>query len=253
MKKHIPNLITLLNLFCGCIAIFFAVHGMFEMVAVFVFLGIVFDFFDGFAARLLNVKSELGLQLDSLADMVTSGVVPGIVMFKMLEMASTGGWSAGFGVDDSGTMLWRSFKVSASGLVPLFGLVITLASAYRLAKFNIDENQTDSFIGLPTPANTLLIISLPLILLYHNNDILNSIILNQWFLIGLTILSAYLLNSKLKLFALKFKNWNFQDNAIRYLFIIVSMLCLATLKYLAIPAIIALYILLSVFSKIGAK
>ena len=253
MKKYIPNLITLLNLFCGCIAIFFAVHGMFEMVAVFVFLGIVFDFFDGFAARLLNVKSELGLQLDSLADMVTSGVVPGIVMFKMLEMASTGGWSAGFGVDDSGTMLWRSFKVSASGLVPLFGLVITLASAYRLAKFNIDENQTDSFIGLPTPANTLLIISLPLILLYHNNDILNSIILNQWFLIGLTILSAYLLNSKLKLFALKFKNWNFQDNAIRYLFIIVSMLCLATLKYLAIPAIIALYILLSVFSKIGAK
>lgn len=253
MKKYIPNLITLLNLFCGCIAIFFAVHGMFEMVAVFVFLGIVFDFFDGFAARLLNVKSELGLQLDSLADMVTSGVVPGIVMFKMLEMASIGGWSAGFGVDDSGTMLWRSFKVSASGLVPLFGLVITLASAYRLAKFNIDENQTDSFIGLPTPANTLLIISLPLILLYHNNDILNSIILNQWFLIGLTILSAYLLNSKLKLFALKFKNWNFQDNAIRYLFIIVSMLCLATLKYLAIPAIIALYILLSVFSKIGAK
>lgn len=251
MKKHIPNLITLLNLFCGCIAIFFAVHGVFEMVAVFVFLGIIFDFFDGFAARMLHVKSDLGLQLDSLADMVTSGVVPGIVMFKLLEMASTGGWS--YGTESSSLSFWRSFGLSTSGLLPLFGLVITLASAYRLAKFNIDENQTDSFIGLPTPANTLLIISLPLILFYHNNDILNSIILNQWFLIGLTILSAYLLNSKLKLFALKFKNWNFQDNAIRYLFIIVSILCLATLKYLAIPAIIALYILLSVFSKIGEK
>lgn len=251
MKKHIPNLITLLNLFCGCIAIFFAVHGVFEMVAVFVFLGIIFDFFDGFAARMLHVKSDLGLQLDSLSDMVTSGVVPGIVMFKLLEMASTGGWS--YGTESSSLSFWKSFGANISGMLPLFGLVITLASAYRLAKFNLDENQTDSFIGLPTPANTLLIISLPLILLYHNNDILNSIILNQWFLIGLTILSAYLLNCKLKLFALKFKNWNFQDNAIRYTFIIVSILCLATLKYLAIPAIIALYILLSVFSKIGEK
>ena len=245
MKKHIPNLITLLNLFCGCIAIFFAVHGMFEMVAVFVFLGIVFDFFDGFAARLLNVKSELGLQLDSLADMVTSGVVPGIVMFKMLEMASTGGWSAG-----SEANFWKNFGSNVEGLLPLLGLIITLASAYRLAKFNIDENQTDSFIGLPTPANTLLIISLPLIMLYHNNDILNSIILNQWFLIGLTFLSAFLLNSKLKLFALKFKNRSFNDNAMRYIFIIISILCLATLKYLAIPAIIALYILLSLMSSI---
>ena len=248
MKKHIPNLITLLNLFCGCIAIFFAVHGVFEMVAVFVFLGIIFDFFDGFAARLLNVKSDLGLQLDSLADMVTSGVVPGIVMFKLLEMASTGGWSVGSESD-----FWKNFGSNLTGLLPLLGLIITLASAYRLAKFNIDENQTDSFIGLPTPANTLLIISLPLILLYHNNDILNGIILNQWFLIGLTLLSAYLLNSKLKLFALKFKNWSFKDNAIRYIFIVVSILCIATLQYLAIPAIIALYILLSIFSTIGEK
>lgn len=253
MKKHIPNFITLLNLFCGCIALFYAVHGVFEMVALFVFLGIIFDFFDGFAARLLNVKSELGLQLDSLADMVTSGVVPGMVMFKLLEMATLGGWNSGIAKENATSTIWHGFELSAIGLMPLLGFVITLASAYRLAKFNIDENQTESFIGLPTPANTLLIISLPLILMYHNNDILNGIILNQWFLLGLTFLSAFLLNSKLELFALKFKNWGFQENAIRYIFLVISILLLATIKYLAIPAIIVLYLLLSLFSKIGAK
>ena len=158
MKKHIPNFITLLNLFCGCIAVFFAVHGVFEMVALFVFLGIFFDYFDGFAARLLHVKSGLGLQLDSLADMVTSGVVPGIVMFKLLEMSSTGGWSSGLLSESSGMATWQSLELNPQEFIPLLGLIVTLASAYRLAKFNIDENQTNSFIGLPTPANTLLII-----------------------------------------------------------------------------------------------
>ena len=253
MKKHIPNIITLLNLFCGCIALFYAVHGVFEMVALFVFLGIIFDFFDGFAARLLNVKSELGLQLDSLADMVTSGVVPGMVMFKLLEMATLGGWNSGLSSGNTTSTIWHGFELSAIGLLPLLGFIITLASAYRLAKFNIDENQADSFIGLPTPANTLLIISLPLILMYHNNDILNSIILNQWFLIGLSLLSAFLMNSKLELFALKFKNWSFQDNAMRYTFLVISIILLATLKYMAVPAIILLYILLSFLTVIGSK
>jgi CDP-diacylglycerol--serine O-phosphatidyltransferase len=251
MKKHIPNLITLLNLFCGCVAIFFAVHGVFELVALFVFLGIIFDYFDGFAARLLNVRSELGLQLDSLADMVTSGVVPGIVMFKLLEMSSTGGWSAGLMSDKASEFLSRSLEVSS--YLPFLGLVVTLASAYRLAKFNIDGNQTNSFIGLPTPANTLLIISLPLILLYHNNEILNGIILNQWFLIGLTFLSAYLLNANIPLFALKFKNWSFKDNAIRYVFLVVSIVLLVTLRYMAVPAIIIFYIVFSLVNAIGEK
>ncbi|WP_158976018.1 phosphatidylcholine/phosphatidylserine synthase [Cellulophaga sp. L1A9] len=253
MKKYIPNLITLLNLFCGCVAIFFAVHGVFEMVALFVFLGIIFDYFDGFAARILNVRSELGLQLDSLADMVTSGVVPGIVMFKLLEMSSTGGWSSGIVYESSALTTWHSFKFSPQELIPLLGLIVTLASAYRLAKFNIDENQTNSFIGLPTPANTLLIISLPLIMLYQNNEILNNIILNQWFLIGLTFVSAYLLNSNIALFALKFKNWSFKDNAIRYVFLFISLVLLVTLKFMAVPAIIVFYILISVISAMGEK
>lgn len=237
MKKHIPNLITLLNVFCGCIAMLFAVHGRFEMAALFVFLGIVFDFFDGLAARLLNVKSALGLQLDSLADMVTSGVVPGVVLYKLLEMSLSNGWE---------TNGFLAAELEISSLWPLLGFVVTLASGYRLAKFNVDENQTDSFIGLPTPANALLILSLPLILMYHNNELLNAIILNPWFLMGLTFLSAFLLNAKLPLFALKFKNWSFKGNEIRYIFVFLSIILLTTMKYLAVPAIIVLYILLSV-------
>ncbi|TKD62423.1 phosphatidylcholine/phosphatidylserine synthase [Flavobacterium sp. ASW18X] len=238
MKQYIPNLITLLNLFCGCVAILFAVKNQLDLAAAFVVLGIIFDFFDGFAARLLNVSSEIGVQLDSLADMVTSGVVPGIVMYQLLSMAQVGGWNVDvFGVH------------SSVALLPLFGFVITLASAYRLANFNVDENQVSSFIGLPTPANTLMVLSLPLILLFQHNDTLNSIILNQWFLLGFTVLSAYLLNAKIALFALKFKNWDFKENGVKYLFLIGSLILLLTLKYLAIPIVILLYIGLSLVSK----
>ncbi|MFS4449555.1 CDP-alcohol phosphatidyltransferase family protein [Maribacter sp. 2307UL18-2] len=246
MKRHIPNFITLLNVFCGCVATVFAVLNQLELAAVFVCLGILFDFFDGLAARVLDVRSELGLQLDSLADVITSGVVPGIVMFQLLGMSMSGGWNVDMSAQASDATFWVGLKVAP---LPFFGFLITMASAYRLAKFNIDANQTSSFIGLPTPANTLLIISLPLILIYQNNDLLNGIILNQWFLIAMTILSAVLLNSNIKLFALKFKNWNFQDNALRYIFIIISLVLLVTFRFLAVPIIIAFYIVSSVISK----
>ncbi len=250
MKRHIPNLITLLNVFCGCVATVFAVLNQLEMAAIFVFLGIFFDFFDGLAARALNVKSELGLQLDSLADVITSGLVPGVVMFQLLGMSMTGGWNAGdmMGYDSSAYGFSMIFHP-----LPLLGFLITLSSAYRLAKFNIDENQTESFIGLPTPANALLILSLPLILLYQNNDVLNGIILNQWFLIVLTLLSTYLLNAKIELFALKFKNWGFKDNALRYIFIIISLVLLITLQFLAVPIIIVFYVLSSVVMNLQTK
>jgi CDP-diacylglycerol--serine O-phosphatidyltransferase len=251
MKRHIPNFITLLNVFCGCVATVFAVLNQLELAAFFVFLGIVFDFFDGFAARILDVKSELGLQLDSLADMITSGLVPGIVMFQLLAMSLKGGWNISHGSRSPIVELFSTWD--GNTFLPFFGFIITMASAYRLAKFNIDENQASSFIGLPTPANALLILSLPLILLHHNIDGLNDIILNQWFLIGMTLLSAFLLNSKIELFALKFSNWSFQDNALRYVFIIVSLVLLVTMKFLAVPMIIAFYIFSSVLSKATAK
>ncbi|WP_394970814.1 CDP-alcohol phosphatidyltransferase family protein [uncultured Croceitalea sp.] len=238
MKQHVPNFITLLNLLCGCIAVVFAVLNQLEFAAIFAFLGIFFDFFDGLTARLLDVRSELGVQLDSLADMVTSGLVPGIVMFQLLNMAQSGGWN----ID----LLGISTELN---ILSLSGFIITLASAYRLAKFNIDENQVSSFIGLPTPANALLILSLPLILLYQNNDVLNEIILNQWFLIGLTLLSAFLLNSKIELFSFKFKNYSFKENGIKYLFLIGSLVLLLTVKFLAVPLIIVMYIMASLIEK----
>lgn len=245
MKKHIPNIITMLNVFCGSIAAVFAVLNQLELAALFFSFGVLFDFFDGLVARALNVQSELGLQLDSLADVITSGLVPGIVMFQLLNMSIGGGWNY-MGIDKA--VNWMGLEVTP---LAFFGFLITMASAYRLAKFNLDENQTSSFIGLPTPANALLIISLPLILLYHNNDFLNSIILNPWFLIGTTLLSCYLLNSKIELFALKFKNWSFKDNSLRYTFIIVSLVLLGTMKFLAIPVIITFYILSSIVNNFG--
>ena len=250
MKKHIPNFITLLNVFCGCVAAVFAVLNQMELAALFVFLGIVFDFLDGMAARVLNVKSALGLQLDSLADMITSGLVPGIVMFQLLNMSMNGGWNHDFQSELTDTMIWTGMRIEP---LPFVGFLITMASAYRLAKFNIDEDQATSFTGLPTPANALLILSLPLILMYQNSEFFNGILTNQWFLIGLTILSAYLLNSNIKLFALKFQNWGLKDNIIRYVFILVSLVLLVTMKFLAVPLIIAFYILSSLLNTISTK
>ena len=246
MKKHLPNFITLLNLLCGSIAILFAVNGELVTTAIFVFLGIFFDFFDGLVARKLNVQSELGLQLDSLADMVTSGLVPGIVMFQLLSMSGGNSKWLERSNEWSSTMLWEGLHFQ---LFPLIGLLITLASAYRLAKFNISDNQSDSFIGLPTPANTLLILSFPLILEFQNNDIINAIILNKWFLISITLLSAYLMNANIKLLALKFKNFSFKDNSARFILIILAVILLVIFQFAAVPLIILTYIIISILNK----
>ncbi len=250
MKKYVPNALTLLNLFCGSIAVIFVVNNNFVAASVFVFLGIFFDFFDGFFARKFNVQGELGVQLDSLADMVTSGVVPGIIMFKLLSLA----------IDKpefiSVSNEWNSilhFEGVTYSIIPFFGLFITLASAYRLAKFNIDEDQQSYFKGLPTPANTLLIISLPLIMEFQNSDLMNSIILNEYFLLALTSLSCYLLNANIKLFALKFKEWGFKANASRYIFIMLCVIFLIILQFAAIPMIILLYIGMSLLDSLTSK
>ena len=245
MKKQVPNLITLLNLFCGSIATILVITNHFVAGALFVFLGIFFDFFDGFAARKLNVQSELGVQLDSLADMVTSGLVPGLMMFKLITLAS----------NVSTTRIHSDWGDNLNGIhfeiqpLALIGLLITLASAYRLAKFNIDTDQQSYFKGLPTPANTLLIMSFPLIMEFQNNDLINETITNSWFLIVITLLSCYLLNAPFKLFSLKFKTWGFNENAMRYVFLILSIVLLVVLHFAAIPLVILIYILLSLVSQ----
>ncbi|WP_127845289.1 CDP-alcohol phosphatidyltransferase family protein [Psychroflexus aestuariivivens] len=233
IKKHIPNFITLMNLLFGCVAVIFAVQGNLLLSGAFVCLGIFFDFFDGLAARLLNVKSDLGLQLDSLADMVTSGVVPGIIMCQLIATAL--GDHAGSNLLSSDTP-WMVYV----------GLIITLASCYRLAKFNIDDRQTDAFIGLPTPANAIFILSLALIADQQSNSFLVTWIENPYILILISVLSALILNAELKLFSLKVKNLNFKTNWYRYFILILSVLGLVIFKYVAIPFIIVLYILLSI-------
>ncbi len=245
MRKQIPNFITSLNILSGSVAVLFAVSGDLILAAVFVFLGIFFDFFDGLAARTLNAQSEIGLQLDSLADMITSGVVPGIVMFQLLNIGFLGSMQNFTEVFSA-----QGWNVGVKNYLPLLGLFITVASAYRLAKFNVDTRQTSGFIGLPTPANTLLILSLPLILEYQYSEIIETIILNIWFLMGLIVVSCILLNAEIPLFALKFKTWDFKSNGVRYVFLCLCVVLLVFLKFLAIPIIILLYIVLSLFWKV---
>lgn len=244
MKKHIPNLLTLGNLLCGTIALIFAVKGNYTTTAFLVILGIGFDFFDGFAARLLKVQGELGKQLDSLADMVTSGVVPGIVMLKLLEDSFAMSTVGFFGVSEDEIL---------RGNLPYVGLLLTLGACYRLAKFNIDERQSDSFIGLPTPAMCLFVVSLPLITSFVPQSFFVSLVMNKWFLISVTLLLTYLMNAELPLFSLKFKDFSFQKNITKYIFLAVSIILLVVFNFVAVPIIILLYILLSLGTNLMEK
>lgn len=230
MKAFVPNFITLLNLLSGGIAVIFAVKGDLSTAALFVFFGIFFDFFDGFLARKLNVSSEMGLQLDSLADLVTSGLAPALVLVNLIELSILP-------------------SQDANCFLPYLGLLVLLCSAYRLAKFNISTEQSQFFIGLPTPANALLIMSLPLILDYQNSDSYNALILNPFFLVVVTLLSSFLLNAPVKLIALKFKTWNFSENASKYILIIFSLVGLILFKFAGIPLIIIFYIILSLVNR----
>ena len=242
--KYLPNIITLLNLLFGSVAAVFAVLNRLEWAAFFFALGVICDFLDGLVARKLGVQSELGIQLDSLADMVTSGLVPGLVMCQLLGMSVHAGWNAeSFFMEAlEGENWWGAW-------FPFAGLLITLSSGLRLARFNIDENQVSSFKGLPTPANALMILSLPLILFYNGSEFTNSLILNPWVLLGITLLSSYLLNSPLELFALKFDNYSFRDNGKKYIFLGVSLVLLLTLQFLAVPLIVFYYLATSFFGK----
>ncbi|OXA81484.1 CDP-diacylglycerol---serine O-phosphatidyltransferase [Flavobacterium aquidurense] len=233
IKKHIPNLITLINLFCGCIAVVFISEANYEMAFYMVCLGIFFDFFDGFFARLFKVSSPLGLQLDSLADMVTSGVAPGYVMYSLFTNSA--------------------HELGNNPAIPFLGFIVTLGSCYRLANFNIDTRQSDSFIGLPTPANALFILSLPLVLKFSDSLVMLEILTNQWVLLVITLCSAYILNAEIPLFSLKIKKFNFKENALQIVFLIVSVLMVLLLQYIAIPLIIIFYVVLSVINNMFLK
>jgi CDP-diacylglycerol---serine O-phosphatidyltransferase len=265
IKKAIPHLFTCGNLLCGCIAIVQAFEGNLVWSAYLVGIAAVLDFFDGFVARMLGVQGEFGKQLDSLADCVTFGVVPGVVMAHLIWYAVFLNSVVIVGTDTVNVP--SQFPHSVPGYL---GFLISIFSALRLAKFNLDTRQSDSFIGVPTPANSILICSIPLVFeqagvdpynmklfagwhttLYPDTSsyiasVISVFFSNVYVLVGLTILMSFLLVAELPLFALKFKHFKWKGNEIRFIFLLVSLLMLIFLKFVALPLIIVLYVLLSV-------
>ncbi len=241
IKAQVPNFFTMLNLFCGCVALVFVAEFKFELAFYLVCLGIFFDFFDGFFARKFNVAGPLGVQLDSLADMVTSGVVPGYVMYRLLAFENE---FMTVSVDEEVFNYYYMY---------FLGFIITLGACYRLAKFNIDTRQSDSFIGLPTPANALFFTSLPLVISAFPDSFLSEILINKWILLALTFLSAYVMNAEIPLFSLKIKNFSFAKYKLQIFFLAISILMLILLQIVAVPLIIVFYVLLSVINNIVNK
>lgn len=276
IKRNIPNAITCGNLLCGCLAIVKVFEGNLVWAAYLVGIAAVLDFFDGFAARLLKVSSPIGKDLDSLADMVTFGVVPGIIMFHMLKISIGIVDDAHFAspfllqyVRDTQLLPYHYY-------LPYIAFIIPILSAVRLAKFNNDTRQSDSFIGVPTPANAIFISSIALLSAKAFNAVASdnfamhvpikemgravdpAAFFADWtdnpsFLISITIVFSLLLVAELPLFSLKFKHFKWKGNEIRFIFLLAAIVLFALLQLIGVPLTIILYILLSVFSNIINK
>jgi len=220
----IPNLITCGNLLCGCLGIVFSFRGDLLLAGGLIFVAAVLDFLDGFVARLLKQSSPIGKELDSLADVVTFGLLPSMIIFQFLERT--------YDSIDIGNLL-----------ISFSAFILTVFSALRLAKFNIDTRQSDSFIGVPTPANAILVASLPFILRTYPEY--ESWIVSPRVLVSYTLIMSYLLVMEFPLLAFKFKTFGWKENQIKYIFLGLSVLLLFLLKFAAVPLIVGLYILLS--------
>jgi len=249
--KQLPNIFTLLNLLFGCIAIVFVLQNGIgiqynadgaqyielpeKMVLASLFIGIaaLVDFFDGFVARLFNAGSEMGKQLDSLADLVSFGVAPSMIIYQFLRFS--------FAREENG------MDVNILWLLPAF--LIPLAGAYRLARFNIDPAQQFGFKGMPIPAVGLLIASFPLIYWYSSNETINSILLNKWTLYAVVLLVSWLMVSRLSIMALKFKDFTLKNNLPKIILLLISIVAILLFKWVAVPLIFILYILLSLWYK----
>ena len=227
MKKEIPNILTLGNLLAGCLGLYFIQQGHVLNASYMIFISLICDFLDGFLARLLHAYSEIGKELDSLADMVSFGVLPSFILLYLVESSCGDACLVGIGG------FYKPFLVFS----------LALMSAYRLAKFNVDTRQSDQFIGVPTPANGLLVASLPLII--HFQPEYAPYILNAQGLLIYSILMSYLLVCELPLMAFKFKTWGWQENKLKFIFLIFCIAAFLMLKFVAIPILVIAYILLS--------
>jgi CDP-diacylglycerol--serine O-phosphatidyltransferase len=255
---NIPNLFTAANLISGCIAIILDFAGRVDLAPFAIFAGALFDFFDGFLARKLHIQGEMGKQLDSLADMVTFGLAPGMIMFSMLVVV---GGSNSLNVNEipSVTMWVENFiDGKTSNYYPLIALVIPFFSLFRLAKFNLDTRQTESFIGLPTPANTLFFMSFPLVACYSNTDagIMKSVSEFMFHPVSISVtivVMSLLLVSEIPLFSLKFKSFGWKGNQIRYQFLLISLIFIIVFQVWALALIVFLYLVLSIIENYVLK
>jgi CDP-diacylglycerol--serine O-phosphatidyltransferase len=224
MVKHLPNAITCLNLFSGCMGVVFAFQNNLKYAGYAILVSAFLDFFDGMAARMLNIHSPMGKQLDSLADMVSFGLLPAAIMFQLIG-GSTGWYDQ---------LPWLAYTA----------FVLAIFSALRLAKFNVDTRQSDRFIGLPTPSGALVIMSLPYII--EKGGVLGDLFQHTATLIIVTFVVSLLLVAELPLLALKFKSVDFASNRSRYLLVFIGVLLFAIFNFASIPLIILIYILLSI-------
>jgi CDP-diacylglycerol--serine O-phosphatidyltransferase len=215
IRKSIPNLLTCCNLICGCFGIVACLEGWSTPAAYFVWAAAGFDFFDGFAARWLKVSSPIGKELDSLADVISFGLLPAMVMYKMIQSTTAIAW------------------------LPYVAFMMAAFAALRLAIFNVDETQSDSFKGLNTPSNTLFITSLPLVFAP------GSWLFQEAVLVAITVVFSLLMVSPFRFFAFKFKNFKWVGNQLRFGFLLIATLLILFFKLAAIPMIILLYIVAS--------
>ncbi len=232
IRKHLPNFITCANLFSGCIGIVLAFKGELVAASYAIFLSAIFDFFDGLASRVLKSFSGIGKDLDSLADMVSFGVLPAVIMYQLFLQTPQ--------IDKVSN--WLDF---IAFLIPVF-------SALRLAKFNVDTRQTEHFIGLPTPANAILIASFPIILSHHNR-FYTPYLQNPYVLPCFVVVMCALLVAEMPMLSLKFKNSEFNENIFRYLLLLFSAILILFFKFAAVPVIIFIYIILSIIQFKFAK
>jgi len=225
MKKHIPNLITCGNAFLGTLSVVFALKGLFVTAAMLIFFAALCDFLDGFLARLLQVKSKIGADLDSLSDVISFGLAPAAILFTWMDFCFY--------------EMPPELHFFPLTLLPYFAFILVPFSAYRLAKFNNDERQHDLFYGLPTPANAFFIAFLP----FAANKM--PILDNFWILLCIAFVFSLLLIGEFPMFSLKFSNYNFKENWIRYIFLFISAVLLGVFQLAAFPIIILLYIFIS--------
>ncbi len=251
MTKQIPNFFTLLNLAFGCLAIiatlqsgiaveynqngiqYLDIPQKIWLASLFIGLAGIVDFLDGFVARIFKASSEMGKQLDSLADVVSFGVAPALIVYQFLRLS----------------ILQQEDGMDASAIWLLPALIIACAAAYRLAKFNIDTTQTYGFKGVPTPAIGLLIASFPLIYWHSPTDIVTAVLLNKWVLYGIIFFLSWLMVSNLPIMALKFKDFTIKNNLPKIILLAIAILAALFLQWIAVPVVFVAYIILSLFFK----